>query len=128
MHTTRPIDLAQSIFKAMNERNLMTHERNLAEHAKFDFPGAGVIEGSKRIIIFLKALLRKYPRLVFSVVNIIIEHERLCIVWHNEGESSAGTLYENRGITLVHLASDKIMLISDYFKDTFFVPGKHNQQ
>ena len=128
MNTNRHSDVAQSIFEAMNSHNLMALEKNLAEHAILDFPGTGIIEGSRRIIVFIKALLRKYPRLAFNVDDIIIDKERICVVWHNEGESSTGTAYANRGITLVHLAADKITLISDYFKDTSFVPNKSKEQ
>jgi len=124
MYTTRHISLAQSIFEAMNSHNLITLEKNLAEHAVLDFPGTDVIKGSRRIIVFIKALLRKYPRLTFNVDDIIIDKERICVVWHNEGESSTGTAYANRGITLVHLKADKITLISDYFKDTSFITKK----
>jgi ketosteroid isomerase-like protein len=86
----------------------------------FDFPGAGRICGPKKILTFLKALFRKYPRLKFTVEDILLEGDRACAVWSNEGEDSRGTPYRNCGMTLVHVAKGKIVFISDYFKDTSF--------
>lgn len=108
----------------MNSRSMTVLEQNLAEQAVFDFPGAGVVTGSRKITVFLKALLRKYPRLVFTVDDVLCDRDRACVVWHNEGISSTGEDYANRGITLVHHADGKIMLISDYFKDTAFALKK----
>ncbi|MEI6126426.1 MAG: nuclear transport factor 2 family protein [Pseudomonadota bacterium] len=114
-------ELAQIIFIAMNTRDLSALERHLSATAIFDFPGAGRIEGSRRILIFLKALFRKYPRLRFTVDDILVAGQRACIVWTNEGESARGTVYKNSGVTLVRLSCGKIDFISDYFKDTSFV-------
>jgi ketosteroid isomerase-like protein len=111
---------AGGIFAAMNSRDLSGLSRHLAEDAVFDFPGAGRICGQKKILTFLKALFRKYPRLKFTVEDILLEGDRACAVWSNEGEDSHGTAYRNRGMTLVHVAKGKIVFISDYFKDTSF--------
>ena len=51
--------MAGLIFEAMNSRDFTKVENTLAEDVIFDFPGAGQIEGKKRVLIFLKALLRK---------------------------------------------------------------------
>jgi ketosteroid isomerase-like protein len=111
---------AGGIFAAMNSRDLTGLEQHLAEDAVFDFPGAGSITGKKKILVFLKVLFRKYPRLKFTVEDILLEGDRACAVWSNEGEDTSGTPYNNRGITLVHVAHGKIVFISDYFKDTSF--------
>jgi len=111
---------AGGIFAAMNSRDLSGLSRNLAEDAVFDFPGAGCISGHKKILTFLKALFKKYPRLRFSVEDILLEGDRACAFWSNEGEDSRGTPYRNRGATLVRVADGKIVFISDYFKDTSF--------
>lgn len=113
--------LSQSVFKAMNTRNFLELENNVDYNVVFDFPGAGRIEGSKRVILFLKALLRKYPRLTFTISEIIIDNQKVCAVWTNEGENSEGKPYTNSGVTLLHFNNDKIIFISDYFKDTSFV-------
>jgi ketosteroid isomerase-like protein len=113
--------LAQSVFNAMNSRDFTEPEKNISAEVVFDFPGAGRIEGAKRVLLFLKALLRKYPKLTFTISEILIDNEKACAVWTNEGESSDGKPYVNSGITLLHFNAEKIVFISDYFKDTSFV-------
>ncbi|MCX5897713.1 MAG: nuclear transport factor 2 family protein [Proteobacteria bacterium] len=112
---------AGEIFSAMNSRDLSGLARYLADDAMFDFPGAGCISGQKKILLFLKVLFRKYPRLMFTVEDMLIEGDRACAVWSNEGEDSHGTPYKNRGVTVVRIAKEKIIFISDYFKDTSFI-------
>ncbi len=114
-------DIAGSVFTAMNTRNFSGLENVLSENVIFDFPGAGQIEGYKKVLIFLKALLRKYSSLTFSVSEIIVDNQKACAVWSNKGEDKEGKPYANRGITLFHFSDDKLIFISDYFKDTSFV-------
>jgi ketosteroid isomerase-like protein len=114
-------DIARSIFNAMNTRDFSEFENFVSEDVVFDFPGAGRIEGYKRVIIFLKALLRKYPELKFTVSEIITDNQRACAVWTNEGEDTDGNPYSNGGITLLYFRGNKLTFISDYFKDTSFV-------
>ena len=113
--------LTRSVFTAMNSRDFSELEQNITDNVAFDFPGAGRIDGKKRVILFLKALQRKYPRLVFTISEIIISSDRSCAVWTNDGVSSEGNPYRNSGITLLHITDGKISFISDYFKDTSFV-------
>jgi ketosteroid isomerase-like protein len=114
-------DIAQTIFTTMNNRDLSDLEQYLSENAVFDFPGAGIIKGRKRILIFFKVLFKKYTRLTFTVEDIVSEGERVCAIWSNEGEDKKGNPYRNRGVTLVNVSDGKIVFISDYFKDTSFV-------
>jgi ketosteroid isomerase-like protein len=114
-------ELTLSVFNSMNKRDFTELEKNVVENVAFDFPGAGRIEGAKRVILFLKALLRKYPKLNFVVKEVLIENDKACAVWTNAGESSDGKPYANSGITLLHFEGGKIVFISDYFKDTSFV-------
>ena len=93
----------------------------MSENVALDFPGARRIEGFKSVQIFLKALLRKYSTLTFTVSEVIVEKERACVVWTNEGEHIDGNPYTNRGLTLMVFSENKITFISDYFKDTSFV-------
>jgi ketosteroid isomerase-like protein len=114
-------DVARSIFNAMNTRDFSEFENFVSEDVVFDFPGAGRIEGYKRVLIFLKALLRKYPKLTFTISEIITDNQRACAVWTNEGEDLDGNHYSNSGITLLYFSGEKLTFISDYFKDTSFV-------
>jgi ketosteroid isomerase-like protein len=114
-------DMARQIFTAMNTRDFSGLEEIMDEEAVFDFPGVEPVEGCRKVIIFLKALLRKYPTLTFTVSEVIVNENRACAVWSNQGEHIDGHPYKNRGITLLHFSGKKINFISDYFKDTSFV-------
>jgi steroid delta-isomerase-like uncharacterized protein len=114
-------DMAASIFKAMNTRDFSEFEDTVSEDVVFDFPGAGRIEGYKRVAVFLKALLRKYQELKFTVSEVITDEDRACAVWTNEGKDIEGNTYSNSGMTLLHFSEGRIKFISDYFKDTSFV-------
>ncbi len=105
---------------ALNKRNYSEFKKRLTEDAALDFPGPGRIESQKKVISFIKALFRKFPRLEFTVRDVIVEEDRACIVWTNVGERNDGEPYKNRGITYMQMADGKITFISDYFKDTSF--------
>lgn len=115
-----PREIVQILFNALNSRDLTPLDVYLDEDASFDFPGTGLISGRKKILLFFKILFRKYSRLTFSVLKVIEEEERACAVWTNEGEGKGGKSYSNRGITLLELKEGRIVLLSDYFKDTSF--------
>lgn len=105
----------------MNNRDLSLLEKNLSCDAIFDFPGTGRLHGARNIMIFLKVLFRKYPRLIFTIDEIIQDENSIAVVWHNEGETVSHKAYKNRGVTVIHIRDEKIVFISDYFKDTSFV-------
>ena len=114
-------ELITALFKAMNSRDFSILENHVAENVIFDFPGAGHIEGVRRTFIFLKALLRKYKTLTFTVNEVLIDEDAACAVWTNKGEHIDGYGYANSGVTLFRFSGDKISFLSDYFKDTSFV-------
>lgn len=117
-------DISRSVFEAMNTRNFSKLEKYMADDISFDFPGAGTINGKRKVLIFLNALLRKYPKLTFTVFDIIMDKEKVCIVWTNKGVGIKGESYDNSGMTLLHFSDGKLTFISDYFKDTSFTqPG-----
>lgn len=112
-----------SFFEAMNAKNLESVKDMLHENANFDFPGVKTIEGHKRIILFLNALLRKYRNLTFNVSEIISEDNKVIAIWSNQGQSIDGLEYKNKGVTYFQFKNDKIEFLSDYFKDTSFTKG-----
>ena len=114
-------NMVKSIFNAMNTKDFSELKKITAGDVAFDFPGSGRIEGQRRVLIFLKALLRKYPKLTFTVSDTIVDNQRACAIWTNEGENIEGKPYKNSGITLIHFLDRKIIFISDYFKDTSFI-------
>lgn len=122
MNTTNSTqEMVTGLFNAMNTQDFSNLENQVTENVAFDFPGAGYIEGAKRVIIFLKALLRKYKTLTFTINDILIDDDKACAIWVNEGEHISGHKYTNSGVTLIHFTNNKISFISDYFKDTSFV-------
>ena len=91
--------IAVIIFSALNNRELIRLNDYLDENATFDFPGTKLIKGRKKILTFFKILFRKYPRLTFTVQETIVDGEKVCILWTNEGITSNNTPYVNRGVT-----------------------------
>ena len=69
----------------------------------------------------MKALMRKYAELTFTIKEVIVERDKSCCVWTNKGQTTEGEDYANSGMTLFYFEDNKITFISDYFKDTSFV-------
>ncbi len=109
------------IFDAMNAKDLSVLEPYLSDVVRFDFPGPGIIEGKKRVLVFLKVLLRKYSDIEFTVQDVIEVPGKACIVWTNSARLETPRPYRNSGVTVVHSVDGRITWISDYFKDTSFV-------
>lgn len=118
--TNSKLNLAKVVFEAMNARDLSIAEPFLKEDVVFDFPGSGRMTGAKRVSLFIKVLLRKFPELTFTIQEVILAEERACTVWTNNGKYQDGSPYENSGMTLFHFEDDHISFMSDYFKDTSF--------
>ncbi len=114
-------ELLQALFAGMSHQNFVAVEALLDEGIQFDFPGTAPLQGTRKVRSFLRVLWRQYPRLEFEVHEMIVEGERACAFWTNQGQTRAGDPYENRGMTLVHACAGRIILLSDYFKDTSFV-------
>lgn len=114
-------ELAQIVFRAMSSRDLSIAEPFMSDDVILDFPGSGRIEGYRRVLIFIKALLRRYPGLTFTIKEVITDKDRACTAWTNKGTHLDGSPYENSGITLFHISGGKITFMSDYFKDTSFI-------
>jgi ketosteroid isomerase-like protein len=121
MDNTLSSHLAAKLFEAMNIRDFSDLEIHIADDVALDFPGNGEVLGMKKVLLFLKVLLRKYPTLKFTVSEIIAIEDRACAVWTNKGTDTTGASYQNSGMTLIRFQNDKICFISDYFKDTSFV-------
>jgi len=114
-------ELAELVFKAMNSCDFDTFETVITEDVVFDFPGAGRAEGDRRSLLLMRSIIRKFPKLHFDVTETIVEGNRACVIWTNEGEDLQGNSYSNSGATFIHFSADKICFLSDYFKDTSFI-------
>lgn len=108
------------LFDSMNKKDFTEITKRMSEDVQFDFPGVKMIEGIRKVSVFFGILLRKYSELIFEVQDIITENEKLCIIWTNSGKYMNGKEYKNSGMTLIHFKEDKIIFLSDYFKDTSF--------
>ncbi|MBN2663799.1 MAG: nuclear transport factor 2 family protein [Bacteroidales bacterium] len=108
------------VFDALNSRDFSKIIDHFSEDIIFDFPGVGEIKSSKKVLIFLKALLRKYSSLKFTLTDFIEENKNICIIWTNEGIKNDGFEYKNRGVSIFKFDDYKIVYLSDYFKDTSF--------
>jgi ketosteroid isomerase-like protein len=116
-------DLAKRVFACMNKKDFESLKPVLSDSIVFDFPGLQPVEGPRKVLVFLNALMRKYKGLTFKISDIIIDEKenKACVVWTNFGEHLSGGDYQNSGITLIEFREDKIDFLSDYFKDTSFV-------
>ncbi len=113
-------EIVYGIFKAMNERDFSNIEPFMAVSIILDFPGVKKAEGKKRVLLLLNAILRKYVEIKFDVHDVILEHNKAVAIWSNKGLTNSNENYVNRGLTLVEFKNDRVILLSDYFKDTSF--------
>ncbi|MBN2892916.1 MAG: nuclear transport factor 2 family protein [Bacteroidales bacterium] len=114
-------EIAKLVFEAMNKRDLSLIENHLSDNVNFDFPGVERISGKRKVLVFMKMLLRKYSELQFAVNDAFREENKVCLVWTNIGQLTNGNLYNNSGVTVFNFEAEKIIFLSDYFKDTSFV-------
>jgi ketosteroid isomerase-like protein len=120
MRTTRPAETAADLFACMNARDEVSFVSLLAKDAVFHFPGTRPIEGDERIGRFLKILFSKYPKLVFDIGRIVADASCAAVEWTNKGETGDGVPYRNAGVTVIEIRGDRIVYLSDTFKDTSF--------
>jgi NhaP-type Na+/H+ and K+/H+ antiporter len=113
--------IAGLIFSSMTNKNFDQVSEYFADNLVLDFPGLGNVKTKRKVIIALKAILRKYTKLSFFVDKIIQENDEICVLWHNEGIRTDEKLYKNTGLTYIRFEENKIVFLSDYFKDTSFV-------
>jgi ketosteroid isomerase-like protein len=110
----------RAFFSAMNTRNYDDLQRLLTPAVRFDFPGSGAIQGSRRMLGFLKVLFRTYAHLEFTIQEVLVDGEMACVLWANDGRRVDGYPYSNSGVTIIRFSGDSIIYMSDYFKDTSF--------
>ena len=105
-------------FESVNGRDLNMLEKLLSEDAEFSFPKTQQLVGRKQIIRFFKILFRQYPELVFEVQRKIVQRGSAAVHWVNRGVNKKGEPYNNEGVTLLEMGTDRIAFVSDFFKDT----------
>ena len=105
-------------FQILNERDLEAANVLLDPRAEFFFPKTKPIIGKERILKFLKIFFRGYPELVFTVIRVIHMGDQAAVHWADRGFNRQKEPYENEGVTLLELKEGKIVVISDFFKNT----------
>jgi len=105
-------------FQVLNDRDLVEADNLLTAETQFFFPKTEPMVGKAHILKFLKVFFRQMPQLTFTVVKVIRQGERAAVHWTNRGTNRRKEPYENEGVTLLELEKGKIVLISDFFKDT----------
>ena len=76
------------------------------------------VSGRNTIRRFFQILYRQFPQLEFEVLKTIIQGSWVAVHWKNKGMSRKNEPYENEGVTLLEIEGEKIVYISDFFKDT----------
>jgi ketosteroid isomerase-like protein len=105
-------------FDCMSQRKQSQLENLLSDSAEFYFPKTQPLLGKDRILKFFKFLWRQYPELTFEIQRVVLQGQTAAVHWTNRGMSRKGDPYENEGVTLLEIKDDKIVYISDFFKDT----------
>ncbi len=112
--------LVRGFFEAMNSREIEKMRDKVCEEVCLDFPGLKLVEGKRKVLVFINTLLRKYKKLNFEILEILVDGDRACAIWNNSGITLEDKDYTNNGLTYFRFTNDKIEFISDYFKDTSF--------
>lgn len=105
-------------FQVLNERDLDEADKLLVPQTEFYFPKTQPMVGKDRILKFLKIFFRQFPELTFTVIRVIHQGDQAAVHWTNRGINRRKELYENEGVTILETKEDKIVFISDFFKDT----------
>lgn len=113
-------NISRSFFDAMNSRDFNSVKDDIHNDICFDFPGSELLEGQRRVLLFLTAILRKYKRLTFEIMDVVTDGNKVCVIWNNSGKTDDNKDYRNSGATYLKFEDDKIVFLSDYFKDTSF--------
>ena len=108
----------QDFFEWLNQRNTAAMGSVLTEETTLYFPKTQPLVGRDRITRFFKILFKQYPELFFDVKQTICDQNRGAILWENLGKNRRGELYQNEGVTIMEITDGKVVLISDFLKDT----------
>ncbi len=110
--------IAAGFFELINNRELDRMRELVQDNTRLLFPKTQPLVGGDRILKFFQVLFRQYPELVFEVQGIIAQGDNVAVHWTNRGITRKKEHYQNEGVTLFEFEREKIILISDFFKDT----------
>lgn len=109
---------ASYFFEIVNRRSVDQMGLHLKENAQLHFPKSQPLTGTTRIVKFFQILFRRYPELSFDIQRVICQGNWAAVHWKNHGITRKNEPYANEGMTLFEFEDDKIVFISDFFKDT----------
>ena len=107
-----------TFFQVLNDRDLKTADTLLDPRAELFFPKTTPITGKERILKFLRILFRSFPELTFTIKRVIHDDDLAAVHWTDRGVNRKNEPYDNEGVTILELKAGKIVLISDFFKNT----------
>ena len=107
-----------NFFEALSEHDSERISNSLSENVNFYFPKANPLISKDKVLRFLKILWLKFPELKFTLEKIIIEKEYCSVHWKNTGTDKNGNYYSNEGVTIIKFSDEKIVYLSDFFKNT----------
>lgn len=107
-----------SFFENINSNDLNTLSEILDENCELYFPKTQPLSSKKDVLRFFKILKFQYPELIFVVHEILIDGDFSAVYWTNTGRNRKNEHYENEGMTLLRIQNNKIVYLSDFFKNT----------
>jgi ketosteroid isomerase-like protein len=111
-------NIAALFFKLVNQRDMTAFEKLLADNAKFYFPKTKPLLGKERVLRFFNILFKRFPKLEFKVERTVVQGSTVVVHWTNQGLRKDQQPYDNEGVTWLEIKDGKVILISDFFKDT----------
>ena len=121
MNSSEIENLIRDFFDTVNRRQYDRLKRFFSPDIVFHFPGTRPLNGPTKLVQMLKIIHHRYSKLIFIVVDIIVQGDRAVALWDNHGTDTHGSPYQNEGATVFTFVKGKIQYLSDYFKDTSFV-------
>lgn len=89
------------------------------ENSTLWIPPAGEVRGLSRIRALFRALFNRYDYIEWDVLEILPVSANRCIfICDSRGAMKGRSSYSNRVLTDITFDGDKILRLSDYFKDT----------
>ena len=105
-------------FVALGRGEVTAFASLLDDDVVLEFPGSrfgGRFQGKRKVVVFLKRNQRLFrDGLTFHPSWVGVSGDRVIAQWTNQGVTTDGTSYENRGVTIFRVANDRIVEIQDY--------------
>lgn len=120
MNSSEIKNLIAAFFASLNDQDFGDLTNYLSPDVVFHFPGTKLLTGPKKAVRLLRIIYRRYSDLVFAISDTIVEDNRATAIWENAGTDRKGNQYKNHGVTILTFRDNKVVYMSDYFKDTSF--------